>query len=102
MILQFQSLFRKILTRLLRDIFCCQWNNHEKRAASDMGRIGDMKQYLAALDQILNGQPNLLIVLLNNPDALASGFALRYLAEKWYDRHSSIIVYRSCVFNTWG
>jgi nanoRNase/pAp phosphatase (c-di-AMP/oligoRNAs hydrolase) len=51
-----------------------------------------MKQYLTALDQILDGQPNLLIVLHNNPDpdALASGFALRYLAEKRYKLQAHI------------
>jgi len=45
-----------------------------------------MKRYLTQLDEVLEGQQSLLIVLHNHPDpdALASGFALRYLAEKRY------------------
>ena len=45
-----------------------------------------MERYLAQLDEVLQGQQKLLIVLHNHPDpdALASGFALQYLAEKRY------------------
>ena len=45
-----------------------------------------MKRYLTQLDELLQGQQSLLIVLHNHPDpdALASGMALRYLAQKRY------------------
>lgn len=45
-----------------------------------------MKQYLSLLDSVLEGHTPLLIVLHNHPDpdALASGFALRHLAQKRY------------------
>jgi nanoRNase/pAp phosphatase (c-di-AMP/oligoRNAs hydrolase) len=51
--------------------------------------IGKM---LTRLDQILDGQKKLLVILHNHPDpdALASGFALKYLAEKRYSLQGEI------------
>ncbi len=51
-----------------------------------------MKHYLLMLDAVLKGQKSLVIVLHNHPDpdALASGLALRYLADKRYNIDAQI------------
>lgn len=57
-----------------------------KKPDDDIGKI------FSKLGQLLEGQKKLLIVTHNNPDpdAIASAFALRYLAEKQYNVTANI------------
>lgn len=49
-------------------------------------------EIISKLDEILKGQKRLLIVLHNNPDpdAIASAYCLRYIAEKRYNLEANI------------